>query len=89
MSPPNSLLDKAMHGAGLGNDPSPSSLLSRALAAREPVSASPETIETETETETNLDQIDQQIYLKLEEINEKLDGIILFLLAREAARVED
>ena len=51
MSPPNSLLDKAMHGAGLGNDPSPSSLLSRALAAREPVSASPETIETETETE--------------------------------------
>jgi len=47
-----------------------------------------ETETTET-TETKIDQIDQQIYSKLEEINEKLDGMILFLLAREAARVED
>jgi len=48
-----------------------------------------ETTET-TETKIDqIDQIDQQIYSKLEEINEKLDGMILFLLAREAARVED
>ncbi len=47
MSPPNSLLDKAMHGVGRSNEPSPSSFLSRAMAAREPLADQVEIAETE------------------------------------------